>query len=106
MPDLPTTIPAAMLANRIDSERLKPPASPAAMLAMTVSPAPETSNTSLASVGKSSLITFPSLLSKSVIPSEPLVIKSEFSLRDFIRSFPFFVISDSLLIFPTTLSNS
>ena len=62
VPDLPTTIPAAMLANRIESERLRPPASPAAMLAITVSPDPETSKTSLASVGKSSLITFPFLL--------------------------------------------
>ena len=82
VPDFPTTIPAAMLANFIDSERLKPPASPAAIEAMTVSPAPDTSNTSFASVGKSTLIIFPFLFSRRVIPSEPLVIKSALNLRE------------------------
>ena len=46
MPNFPTTIPAAILANSIESESVKPEASPAAIDAITVSPAPETSNTS------------------------------------------------------------
>ena len=99
-------MPAAILANFIDSERLKPPANPAAILAITVSPAPETSNTSFASVGKSCLLTFPFILSSKVIPSEPLVIKSEFKCKDLMSSFPFLVTSASSLVFPTTLSNS
>ena len=50
------------MASRIDSKRSKSPARPAAILAITVSPAPETSKTSFALVGKSALLIFLFLL--------------------------------------------
>ena len=51
MPNLPTTMPPARLAIGIASRRLRPAASIAASVAITVSPAPVTSNTSRASAG-------------------------------------------------------
>src|SRR5207253_3138748 len=50
VPNLPTTMPAARLAMRIAASTLWPAASITASVAMTVSPAPLTSNTSRASV--------------------------------------------------------
>jgi hypothetical protein len=48
VPSLPTTMPAAMLATRMASSQAAPAASMTARVAMTVSPAPDTSNTSCA----------------------------------------------------------
>ena len=59
VPDLPTTIHAAALASFTDSSRVIPLDKAEAKLAITVSPAPETSNTSLASVEKSLRFTLP-----------------------------------------------
>ena len=52
-PNLPTTTPAARLASRAASASEAPAASPSASAAMTVSPAPVTSDTSRASAGRS-----------------------------------------------------
>src|SRR5690606_30324110 len=48
VPNLPTTMPPARLAQRTESNQLKPAARVTASVASTVSPAPETSNTSWA----------------------------------------------------------
>ena len=48
MPDFPTTIPAATFANFTADDISKPADKAAARLAITVSPAPDTSKTSLA----------------------------------------------------------
>ena len=52
VPTLPTTMPAAMLARRAASSGGAPTATAAAITATTVSPAPDTSNTSRASAGR------------------------------------------------------
>jgi hypothetical protein len=52
VPSLATTIPAAMLASAAALGRDSPLASAAAKVAMTVSPAPVTSNTSRARAGR------------------------------------------------------
>ena len=56
VPDFPTTIPAATLASFTADEISNPVDRAAAILAITVSPAPDTSKTSLAWVGKLDLI--------------------------------------------------
>ena len=106
MPDFPTTIPAATFDILTESLRLKPLAIDAARLAITVSPAPETSKTSCANVEKSVLIIVFFCFSTSVIPSAPLVIKSASNFKSSIRFFAFRVRSDSLEIPPTALENS
>src|SRR5262245_60426521 len=68
VPSLPTTMPAARLASTAASSKLAPATSANAALARTVSPAPVTSNTSRAAVGKC-CIARP--WRNSVMPSSP-----------------------------------
>ena len=68
VPALPTTTPAAKLASCNAASGSKPLIKPAAKVAITVSPAPETSNTCLAVAGRWCVAS-----SMSVIPSSPRV---------------------------------
>ena len=56
VPTLPTTIPAARLASSTEVRTVRPAAMPAARVAITVSPAPETSKTSRARAGSRSML--------------------------------------------------
>ncbi len=103
VPSLPTTIPAVRLASEVALRRSCPAASAVARLAMTVSPAPVTSNTSLAWVPRWKAS---AARCSRVMPCAPRVI-SNASIESFSSSaVPFSTRVSSSAHFPTTASNS
>ena len=71
VPNLPTAIPAASFASLTESPKLNFLTIPDAIYDTTVSPAPETSKTSLARDGRCNILVF---LFTTEIPSELLVV--------------------------------
>ncbi len=103
VPNFPTTILAARLANAVAWGNSSPAAREAASTEITVSPAPVTSNTSRALAGKCNAC---SPERNKVIPCSPRVTNKAPISSSLIKSSPFVTSSFSSAHTPTTASNS
>ena len=103
VPNLPTTKPAATLASRVLLSRLSPAESAAAKTAITVSPAPVTSKTSLAFAGRCN---GGCPACNRVMPRSLRVINKASSLKSLSNAVPRSIISVSVAQWPTAASNS